>query len=160
GRANVGEERVIALVLRFLLQVEELVLVEKLILDDVLLARIDDYVVRVVDDLFEITQRQIDQVAHWRGQGLEEPDVRDGYGELDVTHALATDTAQGDFDAAAIADHSTVANSFVLAAVAFPVLDRTEDTLAEQAILFRLERAVVDGLGLENLAPRPPGAQT
>src|SRR5205823_10843438 len=149
-----------ALVPRLLLQVEELVLVQKLVLDHVLLARIDDDVVRVVDDLLEVTQRQIDEVSHWRRQSLEEPDVRDGYGELDVTHALATDAAQGDFDAAAIADHSTVANSLVFAAVAFPVLDRTEDALAEQAILFRLERAVVDGLGLENLAPRPPGAPT
>src|SRR6266571_1689314 len=113
---------------------------EKLILDDVLLARIDDYVIRVVDDLLEITQREIDQVAHWRGQSLEEPDVRDGYGELDVTHALATDAAQGDFDAAAIADHTTITDALVLAAVAFPVLDRTEDALAEQAVLLGLER--------------------
>ena len=148
GRADVGEEHVVALILRLLLQVEELVLVEQLVLDDVLLARIDDDVVRVVDNLLEITQREIDKVPHWTRQSLEEPDVSDGYGELDVTHALATDAAQGDFDAAAIADHSAVTNSLVFAAVAFPVLDRTEDPLAEQAVLLRLERAIVDRLGL------------
>src|SRR6266576_3669619 len=148
GRADVGEERVVVLVLRLLLEVEELVLIEQLVLDDVLLARVDDDVVRVVDDLLEIPQREIDEIPHRTRQSLEEPDVSDGYGELDVTHALATDAAQGDFDAAAIADHATVTNSLVFAAVAFPVLDRTEDPLAEQAILLRLERAIVDGLGL------------
>src|SRR5437667_3724279 len=38
-----------------------------------------------------------------------------------------------------------------------PVLHRTEDALAEQPVPLRLERAVVDGLGLGHLAPRPPG---
>src|SRR5689334_10071415 len=159
GRADVGEEGVVVLVLRLLLHVEELVLIEQLIGGDFLLTRIDDDVVRVVDDLLEITQREIDEVPHRTRQSLEEPDVSDGYGELDVTHALATDAAQGDFDAAAIADHATVANSLVFTAVAFPVLDRTENALAEQAILLRLERAVVDCLRLEDLAPRPPGAE-
>src|SRR3982750_1354809 len=160
GRADVGEECVVALVLGFLLEIQELVFVQQLVLGDFLLARIDDDVVRVVDDLLEITQSEIDEVSHRRRQRLEEPDMRDGYGELDVTHALATDAAQGDFDAAAIADHSTVANSLVFAAMAFPVLDWTEDPLAEQAVLLGLERAIVDGLGLENLAPRPPCAET
>jgi hypothetical protein len=41
----------------------------------------------------------------------------------------------------------------------FPVLYGTEDALAEQAVLLRLERPVVDSLGLEHLAPRPPGAE-
>src|SRR4051794_8002947 len=159
GRSYVGEERVVALVLGLLLQVEERVLVEKLVRLHFLLARLDYDVVRVVDDLLEITQGEVDKVSHRTRQSLEEPDVRDGYGELDVTHALATDAAQGDFDAAAIADHSTVANSLVFTAVALPVLYWTEDALTEQAILLRLERAVVDSLGLEYLAPRPPGAQ-
>src|SRR5207237_2362408 len=138
---------VIAFVLRLLLQVEELVLVEKLVVDDILLARVDDDVIRVVDDLLEITQSEVDQVAHRRGQSLEEPDVRDGYGELDVTHALATDAAQGDFDATAIADHTTVTDALVLSAVAFPILYGTESPLAGESILLGLERAVVAGLG-------------
>ena len=74
----------------FCLQVEVLVLVEQLVRRDFLLARLDDDVVRVVDDLLEITQREVDEVAHRARQRLEEPDVRDGYGELDVAHALAT----------------------------------------------------------------------
>src|SRR6185503_4928035 len=95
-------------------------------------------------------------VAHRRGQRLEEPDVRDRHGELDVAHALAPHLRQRDFDAAAVADHATIADPLVLPAMALPVLHRPEDALAEQAIPFGLERPVVDGLGLGDLAPRPP----
>ena len=126
---------------------------------DVLLARLDDDVVRVVDHLLEIAERDVEQVAHRARQRLEEPDVRDRHRELDVAHALAPHLGQRHLDAAAVADHAAVADALVLPAVALPVLHRTEDALAEEAILLRLERAVVDGLGLGDLAPRPPGAQ-
>ena len=74
-----------------------------------------------------------------------------------MTHALTADLGAGDLDAAALADDALVADALVLAAVALPVLGRTEDALAEQAVLLRLERAVVDRLGLGDLtgAPRP-----
>ena len=138
---------------------EILVFVEELVDRDFLLARLDDDVVRVVDDLLEITQRDVEEIAHRAGQRLEEPDVGDGNGELDVAHALAAHLAQGHFDAATVADHAAITNALVFAAMTFPVLDRTEDALAEQAVLLRLERAVVDRLGLGDLAPRPPVAE-
>src|SRR5207248_11746087 len=43
----------------------------------------------------------------------------------------------------------------VLPAVALPVASRSEDLLAEQAVLLRLEGAVVDGLRLLDLAVGP-----
>src|SRR6185436_9771935 len=48
-----------------------------------------------------------------------------------------------------------VADTLVLAAVALPVLGRTEDALAEQTITLGLERPVVDRLRLRDLAGRP-----
>jgi hypothetical protein len=48
-----------------------------------------------------------------------------------------------------------VTSTLVLSAQALVVLDRAEDLGAEQAIAFRLEGAVVDGLGLLHLAERP-----
>ena len=158
GRTDVGEERGVALFLRLRLEREELVLVEELVVLDFLRALVDDDVVRVVDHLLEITQRDVDQVPHRAGQRLEEPDVRDGNGELDVPHALAAHLRQGHFDAATVADHTAIADALVLPAMALPVLDRTEDALAEQAVLLGLERPVVDGLGLGHLTPRPPVA--
>src|SRR3712207_4648691 len=73
-----------------------------------------------------------------------------------MAHALTAHLGPRDLDAAALADDALVADALVLAAVALPVLGRTEDALAEQAILLGLERAVVDGLRLGDLT-RGPG---
>jgi hypothetical protein len=43
-------------------------------------------------------------------------------------------------------------HALVFAAQAFPVSDRAKDAGAEQAIAFRLERAVVDGFRLSYFA--------
>jgi hypothetical protein len=74
---------------------------------------------------------------------------------VDVTHALAAHLLARHLDAAALADDPLVADALVLAAVAFPVLRRTENALAEEAVALRLERAVVDGLRLGDLARGP-----
>src|SRR5439155_25564347 len=58
-------------------------------------------------------------------------------------------------DATALADDPLVPDALVLAAVALPVLRRTEDALAEQAVALRLQGAVVDRLRLRDLARRP-----
>src|SRR6185503_5390665 len=59
--------------------------------------------------------------------------------------------------AAAVADDALVLDALVLAAEALPVPLGTEDALAEETVLLRTVRAVVDGLGLLHLAvaPRP-----
>src|SRR5439155_6111545 len=58
-------------------------------------------------------------------------------------------------DPAALADDALVADPLVLAAVALPVLGRTENALAEETVALGLERAVVDRLGLRHLARGP-----
>ena len=114
-----------------------------------------DDVRREVDDLLEILRRQVQQVAQARRNALEVPDVRDRRGQLDVAHALTADLRLGHLDAAALADDALEADALVLAAGALPVAGGAEDALAEEAVLLRLERAVVDRLGLLDLAPRP-----
>ena len=114
-----------------------------------------DQVGREVDDLLEILRRQVEQVAQPGRNALEVPDVRDRCGQLDVAHPLAAHLGAGDLDAAALTDDALEADALVLAAVALPVPRGTEDLLAEQAILLRLQRPVVDGLGLLDLAVAP-----
>ena len=114
-----------------------------------------DQVRREVDDLLEILRRQVEQVAQPGRDALEVPDVRDRRGELDVAHPLASHLGPGDLDAAPLADDPLEAHPLVLAAVALPVPGGTEDLLAEQAILLRLQRPVVDGLRLLHLAVAP-----
>jgi hypothetical protein len=57
--------------------------------------------------------------------------------------------------AALFADDALVLHALVLAAKALVVLDRPEDARAEQAVTLRLERAVVDGFRLLDLAVGP-----
>src|SRR6185436_14619553 len=114
-----------------------------------------DHVRREVDDLLEVLGRQVEQVAQPRRHALEVPDVRHGSGELDVAHPLAAYLAAGHLDAAALADDALEARALVLAAVALPVPGGTEDLLAEEAVTLGLERAVVDGLRLLDLAVAP-----
>src|SRR5439155_15671234 len=101
-----------------------------------------------VEDLLELARSNVEQVADPARNSLEEPDVRDRRGQVDVAHPLATDLLPGHLDAAALADDALVANALVLAAVALPVLRRAENALAEQAVALGLERALVDRLGL------------
>ena len=108
-----------------------------------------------VQDLLEFLRRHVEQVADPAGHALEEPDVADRGGQVDVTHALAPNLRARDLHAAALAHDALVAHALVLAAVALPVLGRTEDALAEEAVLLGLERAVVDRLRLDHLARAP-----
>src|SRR5688572_19286808 len=72
-----------------------------------------------------------------------------------MPHPLAAYLRTCDFHTALVADRASMADALVLAAVALPVLGRTENLFAEQAAVFRLERAVVDRLRLGDLAVRP-----
>jgi hypothetical protein len=76
-------------------------------------------------------------------------------GQFDVPHPLAANAAVGDLDAAAVADHPLVLHAAVLAASALPVLLRTENPLAEEAVLLRPVGPVVDRLRLLDLAEGP-----
>jgi len=72
-----------------------------------------------------------------------------------VPHPLAAHLRARDLHAALVADDALVADALVLPARALPVLGRTEDALAEQAVALGLQRAVVDRLGLGDLAAGP-----
>jgi hypothetical protein len=116
---------------------------------------IDDDVGLAVQHLLEVLQGDVEQVADARRQRLEEPDVRDRRGQVDVAEALAPHLGLDDLDAALLADDAPVLHALVLAAEALVVLHRPEDLGAEQAVTLRLERPVVDRLGLLHLAVRP-----
>jgi hypothetical protein len=72
-----------------------------------------------------------------------------------MAHPVAPYARPRNLDATPLADNALEAYPLVLPAVALPVLRRTEDTLAEEAILLRSKGTVVDGLGLRDLAAGP-----
>src|SRR5262249_3691038 len=118
-------------------------------------AGIEDHVLLEVEDLLEVAQRHVEELPDAARQPLEEPDVRHWRGELDVPPPLAAHPRPGDLDSALVADDAGGLQALVLAAGALVVLGRAEDTSAEESIPLRLERSVVDGLRLLDLAARP-----
>src|SRR5581483_10961050 len=150
--AHLGAEAVRAVLLDGLAVLalgQELVPVETAVL------RVDDDVALEVKDLLDLLQGEIEHSADARRQALQEPDVRDRRGEVDVAHALTAHLRLDDLDAALLAHDAAVPHALVLAAVALVVLRRTEDLGAEEPVALRLERPVVDRLRLLHLAVRP-----
>jgi hypothetical protein len=121
-----------------------------------------DEVGREVDDLLELLGLEFlpglgahQQVSQPRPGAAQVPDVHHRCRQLNVAHAVAAHLAACDLDAAALTDDALEAHALVLAAVALPVLGRAEDLLAEEAVLLGAQGAVVDRLGLLDLAVRP-----
>ena len=108
-----------------------------------------------VDDFLQLLRCDIQQQRHTGRNAAQIPDVRDRRSQLDVSHTFTAHRRLGDLDAAAIADHAFIANLFILSAVTFPVLARTEDALTEQTVPFRFLRTVVDRFRLFDLSVAP-----
>ena len=72
-----------------------------------------------------------------------------------MPHALAAHLGARDLDAAFVADNTLETNTLIFAARALPVLRGAKDTLTEQAVFLRLERAIIDGFRLRHLAVAP-----
>ena len=150
-RAHAGTEIVLVL----FAHIAVLGLGEDLLLHERRVARINDNIVGEVQDLLQNARADVEDQTHAGRNALEVPDVRYRRCQLDVAHALAANLGLGDLNAALVADLALEADLLVLAAVALPVLGWAKDTLAEQAVAFRLERAVVNGFGLFNFTVGP-----
>src|SRR4051812_20363954 len=150
--AHAGFEALVAVLLE---ELRVAVLGEQLTALEWSLARIDDDVRLAVQDLFQVLERDVEDVADAGRQALQEPDVRDRRGQVDVAQALTTHLGLNHFDAALLAHDAAVLHALVLAADALVVLHRAKDLGAEQAVTFRLERAVIDGLRLLYFTVRP-----
>ena len=88
------------------------------------LARVDDHVVLVVDHALERAGGHVEEEAEAARHALQEPDVGDRHGQLDVAHALAADARDRHLDAAAVAHDVLVLDALVLAAGALVVAHR------------------------------------
>ena len=151
-RADARSERVLAVLLDRLVV---LLLVQELLLLERGRARLGDDVVLEIENALKVLERHVEEQADAGRKRLQEPDVSNGGRKLDVAHALAAHLGKRDLDAALLADQALVLHALVLAAQALVVLDGPEDARAEQAVTLGLERAVVDGLGLLDLAEGP-----
>jgi hypothetical protein len=137
------------------LRLDVIVLAQELAILERSETRLEHDVMLEIKNALEILERHVEQEADARRQRLQEPDMRHRRRELDMAHALAPHARQRDLDRALLADDALVLHALVLAAQALVVLDRPEDARAEQAVALGLEGAVIDGLGLFDLAVGP-----
>ena len=114
-----------------------------------------DHVRRKVNNLLEVLRRQIKQVTQTRRNALEVPNMRHRSSQLDVAHTFTANLRTGHLNATTLTNNALETDTLVLTARALPVTRRTENLLTKQAILLRLECAVVNGLRLLNLAVAP-----
>jgi len=112
---------------------------------------IRDHILRKVQDTLQVARADVEQQTEPARHALDIPDVADRTGQLDMSHALATNAAVGHLDAALIANDALVASALVFAAGALPVLLGTKNAFAKQAVSLRTERTIIDRLGLGHL---------
>ena len=74
--------------------------------------------------------------------------------QLDVSHTLTANLLFSNSNTASFAHDTFVTDSLVLSAVAFVVLNRAEDALAEQTVALGLIGAVVDGFRFQHFTAR------
>ena len=118
-------------------------------------ARVGHHIGFEIKHTLNVAQGHVQHQAQTAGQGLQEPNVRTGRGQVDVAHAFTAHFGLGDFNATLLANHATVFQAFVFAAQAFVVLDGAKNLGAKQAVALGLESAVVDGFRLFDFAKRP-----
>jgi len=114
--------------------------------------RIDDNIPLIVNDAVKLLRRQAQQITDLVGQRPEIPYMGYGNDQGDVSHALASYLLFRHLNAAAVADDTLVTYPLVFSAMAFIILHRSEDPLAEEAVTFRLVGTVVYCLRLQDLA--------
>src|SRR6266849_2624597 len=137
------------------LELARLVDRHQVLLLDALEAGIEDDVLLEIEDLLQLAQRHVQELADPARQPLEEPDVGDRRRQLDVAHSLAPHARSGHLDPALVADHAGKFHPLVLAARALVILGRTEDSSTEETIALGLERPIVDRLRFLDLSMRP-----
>ena len=118
-------------------------------------APVHDHVSLEIEDLLQLFEGQVQEVADLAGQALQKPDVHHRAGQLDVAHPFPPHLGLDHLHPAFLAGDPPVLHALVFAAVTFVILGRSEDLGAEQAVPFRFEGAVVDGLRLFHLPERP-----
>ena len=81
--------------------------------------------------------------------------MRTGAGQFNVTQPFPANPGKRNFNAALIADYTTMLHAFVLTAQAFPIGDGSKDAGTEKAVPLWFERTIVNGLWLGYFAMRP-----
>ena len=110
-----------------------------------------------IQNLFKVPRGNVQQHTHAAGDSLEIPDMAHGSGQLNMAHAFPANLGARNLHAALVADLVLVfeLDPLIFSAVTFPVLGRSENAFAVQAVPFGFQCTVVDGFGLRNFSVGP-----
>ncbi len=117
--------------------------------------RVDHDISRKIENLLQIARRHIEQETHAARNTPEIPNMRDRSSQTNVSHPLASYFGPGYFYTALVADYATISDLFILTAITFPVLGRTENLFTKETVGLRFERSIVNGFRLFNFTVRP-----
>ena len=126
------------IVLVFFLHVLILLFVQKLFLDKGGVAGVANDILGEIKHVFKELWGNVEHKADTGGNSLEIPNVGHGSGKLDGAHSLAANLCAGYFNTALVAYSALIADSFILSAMAFPVLGGSENPFAEKTVGFGL----------------------
>ena len=108
-----------------------------------------------IQNLFEVFQRKVQQVAYLGRQAFKKPDMGHRRRQFDMSHALAAYLGLNNFHAAFFTDHTAVLHALVFTAITLVILGGAENFGAKESIPLGLERPIVDGLRLFHFAEGP-----
>ena len=107
-----------------------------------------------IENALELFQGQVEHSRDPTRQRLEEPDVCNRAGQVNVTETLTTNLARNDLDTTFFTDDATVLHALVFAAVTLVVFGWTKDFGAEETVTLRLKCPVVNRFRLLNFTKR------
>ena len=119
------------------------------------LAGIQNDIVCEIQHFLQCSRRKVKDKSHTGRNTLEVPDMGYRSCQLDMSHTFTTNSSFGYLNAASVTDYAFVADFLIFTTMTFPVFAGSEDSLAEQTILFRFQGTVIDGLRLLHFAVGP-----
>ena len=105
-----------------------------------------------VNNLLYIAERHIQENGHIARDPLEVPNMGYRSGKLDEAHPMTANPALRDLNTTTFTNNAAVTHTFVLTAVAFPVLRRAKNLLAKKPVHLGLQRPVIDGFRFGDFA--------
>ena len=108
-----------------------------------------------VKDTLQASGRKVEQQSNPAGYAPGKPDMTQRACQLNMPHPLPANLGACYLNAAFITDYPLKPYPLIFAAGTFEVLGRAKDSLAEEAVPLRFQRAVVDCLRLGYLTIGP-----
>ena len=108
----------------------------------------------VIYNRIQLLCRQSEQITDLIWKRTEIPDVCHRHHQLYMSHTFTAYFLFCNFYTTTVADDTFITDTLIFTAMAFVILNRTKNALAEQTIAFGFVRTVIYGFRLQNFTTR------